>query len=77
MTIRKELIGTLARQTAINANQIIRENTEGFVRPYVTRSRGLREVLDKLREDGQNYSSFISYVMNPSTKVKADEIREV
>ena len=69
MTLRKDVIAALARQTAINANQIIRENTEGFVRPYVTRSRTLRELLDKLRDDGLNYSNFVSYVFDPKVSV--------
>jgi hypothetical protein len=34
MVLTKPVLATLARQTAVNANQIIRENTEGFVRPY-------------------------------------------
>ena len=65
------MVSLLSRQTAINANQIIRENTEGFVRPYVRRSRLVRDIVDKHKES-TTYDSFLLYVMDPSPKVKPD-----
>ncbi|KAL6045583.1 Rap-GAP domain-containing protein [Balamuthia mandrillaris] len=58
MVLSKKVLGLLVRQTAINANQYVRNIMQGYEHPYPTRRRYVAEFAEKFsvgREDEANF----------------------
>lgn len=51
MVVRKELVGQLVRQTAMNANRYVRYSTQGYEPPYPTRRRYLNDLAHRFSLD--------------------------
>lgn len=49
MCVNKQLLPTLVRQTAINANRYVRYSTEGYTRPFPTRRKALDETVERFK----------------------------
>jgi len=64
MVVRKELLGQLVRQTAMNANRYVRYNTQGYEPPYPTRHRYLNDLAQRFCLE-PDLPALLTEVVNP------------
>ncbi|KAH3767379.1 ral GTPase-activating protein subunit alpha-2 [Pelomyxa schiedti] len=72
MVINKELLSTLVRETAVNANRAISayRNPDAYTRPYLNRRRYITETIDRYKSDAPyltNLTSVITGLVQQST----------
>jgi hypothetical protein len=65
MVVRKELVGQLVRQTAMNANRYVRYSTQGYEPPYPTRRRYLNDLAHRFCLDSDP-PALLAEVIHPT-----------
>lgn len=58
MTVNKQLLPILVRQTAMNANFVVRSNQEAYFGPIASRKKELQDLVSKFRVD-KDFQGFV------------------
>jgi len=67
MAVNKKILSSLVRLTAVQANRTVRFNTEGYTRPYPTRRKALKEIVERYKIQ-KSYEELIPEVIKQTVK---------